>query len=137
MLAGAAPPTANASVVATYDLSCPTSPYGSVHNPQKGPIGDRIAQQLLRYFAPTPAPAPTVTEGPRATSAKVEQLGAGSSRYRVTVDFSGGSAPFAMRATKNCTTCCGGSAPTGKATDGHTLDFDVCSAVEPPYETSP
>ena len=49
-------------------------------------------------------------------------------RYSVTVQFAGGSAPFTMKSTKNCTSCCGGSAPAGKISDGHTLDFDVCSA---------
>ena len=37
-----------ASYVATYDLSVPTSPYGSVHNVEKGPIGERIAAQLMQ-----------------------------------------------------------------------------------------
>ena len=35
-----------------------------------------------------------------------------------------------MKSTKNCTTCCGGSAPTGKASDKHTLDFDVCGGPD-------
>jgi hypothetical protein len=140
----ASPGIENASYVATYDLSCPTSPYGSVHNPQKGPIGVRVASQLVALFggsgsaltqsaltqsvpagsAPAPAAA-AVVEGPHATSAKWVQSGLGAGVFNVTVAFAGGSTPFEMSGTKNCTHCCLGSHPTGKTSDGHTLDFDV------------
>ena len=52
--------------VATYDLSVPTSPYGSVHNTEKGPIGERIARQLIQSFT---RGAAWVSEGPKAIAA--------------------------------------------------------------------
>ena len=119
--------TANASYVATYDLSCPTSPFGSVHNPEKGPIGDRIAAKLVQLRSLVPNAASRVTAGPRALSAAALYAPSLSS-WQVVVQFSGGSSPFFMTGTKNCTTCCGGSAPTGKTNDSHTLDFDVAFA---------
>jgi hypothetical protein len=75
-----------------------------------------------------------VVEGPHAVSATAElvllaaPMGT-TDTYNVSVQFAGGSAPFTMRATKNCTHCCGGSAPTGNDSDGHTLDFDVCGGA--------
>lgn len=118
--AGAAA-TANASIVATYDLSCPTSPYGSVHNVEKGPIGSRIAAQLFKALGDAPH---LVVDGPRAVGARVvgarrraaATAAASSSSFEIAVTFAGGSAPFTARGTKNCTACCGGV---------HTLDFSA------------
>ena len=114
----------NASYVPTYDLSVPTSPYGSVHNVEKGPIGERIATQLMQALAGEPAAAAAaaaaaVFEGPRAISAtavftKLRATTGGV--YTITVEFQGGRAPFGTSGTKNCTSCCAGE---------HTLDFDV------------
>lgn len=84
-----------------------------------------------------------ILEGPRATLATAVPLHVGSgdgdgsmgddgissenqndgflqgSDYNVTVVFSGGSAPFYLKGTRNCTVCCNGS-------DGnHTVDFGV------------
>lgn len=109
----------NASYVATYDLSVPTSPYGSVHNVEKGPIGVRIATQLIAALRGVP-----VLEGPRATSAQAslcKSVAEGVkmwSTFTVTVAFEGGTAPFSAQGTKNCTSCCQGK---------HTLDFDVAA----------
>lgn len=122
--AGGGAITANASYVATYDLSCPTSPFGSVHNPEKGPIGHRIAGKLVQLRALVPNAALRVTAGPRALSAAALFVPSLSS-WQVVVKFSGGSSPFFITGTKNCTGCCGGSAPMGKTSDGHTLDFDI------------
>jgi len=105
-----------ATVVPTYDLSVPTSPYGSVHNVQKGPIGARIATQLTQAFRGDP-----VLEGPRATSAtaRVVTHDQGAQLWEVTVAFEGGSAPFVLAPTKNCTTCCDGG------DQRQTLDFSL------------
>ena len=131
----------NASYVATYDLSCPTSPYGSVHNVEKGPIGERIAAKILQSYRVGGGGGggsdTVVTDGPHAISARVvsesasDTLFDGDGFFELEVQFAGGSAPFTMRATKNCTSCCGGSAPAGKPTDGHTLDFDASGGGAP------
>ena len=47
------------------------------------------------------------------------------------MSFDGGSFPYYIIGTKNCTTCCNGGAPTGKAAAPHTLDFDVTSTPSP------
>ena len=60
--------TTNASVVATYDLSCPTSPWGSVHNPDKAPVGARAAAQLTKLLRLSADSERLVASGPRATS---------------------------------------------------------------------
>ena len=105
-----------ATVVPTYDLSVPTSPYGSVHNTWKNPIGARIATQLRQAFGGSP-----VLEGPRATSAtaRVVAHDQGGQLWEVTVEFEGGSAPFVLAPTKNCTTCCDGG------DQSQTLDFSL------------
>lgn len=110
----------NATAVPTYDKSCPHSPYGSVHNTEKGPIGERVAAQLYQMLRPNQPTIETPLRAVRAT-AKVASNGG----YSVTVSFRGGSSPFVLGGTKNCTTCCDGSAPAGSAADGHTLDFDA------------
>jgi hypothetical protein len=120
-------------VVPTYDFSCQTDnpavmvgencPYGSVHQPDKPAIGKRVALQLYKQLVD---PSTTnVVEGPRAT--RVTAPGrtewgqtAEQGNRTVTVWFSGGSAPFTLAATRNCTTCCDGS-----KNNGHTVDFDA------------
>ena len=61
--------------------------------------------------------------GPRATHVSAPGPAAWSSSSKtVTVSFSGGSAPFSLHGTRNCTTCCD-STKNG----GHTVDFDASS----------
>ena len=138
-----------------YDLSCSDPrgcPYGSVHNVQKGPIGDRVASQLMQHFGGS-GDETMMTAGPHATTATFHDAGSSSGggvggdkfvggeggaataapasgAFDVVVTFDGKGKPFALGATKNCTTCCAGSAPTGKLTDGHTLDFDVSGSLD-------
>jgi hypothetical protein len=118
---------ANATVVPTYDDSCPTSPYGSVHNPSKATVGERVAQQLYQMLRPE---QPHIATPPRVVRATAAARDGG---YDVTVRFRGGSAPFKLHGTKNCTTCCDGAAPGGSATAGHSLDLDASSSTGGPY----
>ena len=134
--------TPNATFVPTYDLSDPSSPYGSVHNPEKGPIGARLAAQLVKALRLVPGADEMVVQGPRATSVRAAPASAAGgpaaapaapvgqmvvegrddatpAGFEVTVAFAGGHAPFVRRGTKNCTTCCDEPART------HTLDFDA------------
>ena len=114
-------------VVPTYDFSCQTDnpavvhgnncPYGSVHQPDKPAIGKRIALQLYKQLL-NPA-TPAVVEGPRATHVTAPPMWTASGQT-VTVSFSGGSPPFALAPTRNCTSCCDGS-----KNRGHTVDFDA------------
>ena len=122
--AGSGGGLANATVVATYDQSCalpaPDCPFGSVHNVQKDVIGARVAAALHKMLAADDA---AVAEGPRATGAtatrKRKQEGAATmgGDWDVSVSFAGGTAPFALAGTKNCTSCC------DAAKNAHTLDF--------------
>jgi len=99
----------SAAIVPSYDLSCPTSPFSSVHIPDKADVGARVALQLRRLMGETSL----VAEGPRATAATAEE---GRSGFEVSVAFSGGSGPFELRGTRNCTSCCDGA---------HSVDMDV------------
>lgn len=104
----------DAAISATYDVSCQEDkshgcPHGNVHNVHKQPIGERLALLVRRLTLKEDV----VAEGPRAVAAHVS--GGGQSSYNVTIDFTGGSAPFYFRATRNCTECCSGA----------TSDFDV------------
>jgi len=99
---------ARSALVATYDQSCNNlafpndCPHGSVHNIHKQLIGTRVAAQLARLLRGEDL----VVEGPRAQAASaVHDAGA----FAVTVHFGGAAAPFALRPTRNCTTCCDGS----------------------------
>jgi hypothetical protein len=115
------------SVVPTYDVSCQAGidggcPYGSVHQPHKREIGRRIGLQLYKHvFAPATS---RVVEGPRATAVTLAASRGGT--HTLVVAFEGGTAPFALRGTRNCTTlpgfCCDGS-----ANGGHTVDVDATS----------
>ena len=113
------------SVVPTYDVSCQAGvsggcPFGSVHQPHKREIGRRIGLQLYKHIvAPETA---LVVEGPRATA--VTLVRSNGTTHTLAVAFEGGTPPFELRGTRNCTTlpgyCCDGS-----ANGGHTVDFDV------------
>lgn len=123
--------------VPTYDLSCAAGidggcPFGSVHQPHKVEVGRRVGLHLGKMLLPPP-PIPAsrrAVQGPTATQIHVvpgsldtavtpgrnnfaEQM---LSTFVVSVSFEGGSAPFALRPTRNCTSCCDGS---------HTVDFDA------------
>ena len=68
-------------------------------------------------------------QGPRALQATAYRADpAGSGVWTLTIAFAGGRAPFRLGGTRNCTTCCYGSAPNGSATAGHTLDLDILQA---------
>merc|ERR1712039_470854 len=61
--------------------------------------------------------ASLVAEGPRATRAVASSEGMTSRQsFTVSVDFVGGSDPFYLKGTRNCTTCCDGV---------HTVDLDA------------
>jgi len=107
-----------ATMSATYDLSCPLSPFGSVHNPDKIDVGARLVLHL-RYLL---LGEKITFEGPRATRVvinSVKMLDAGLADYTITVHFSGGKTPFYLNDTRNCVTCC------DKNLNPHTIDFDV------------
>jgi len=101
----------------TYDQSCnnlefPGScPFGSVHNIHKQHVGERVAAQLFRLMHDKDL----VTEGPRAQKATAARAG-NALGYAVSVQFAGGSLPFYLHPTRNCTGCC------STAVQG---DFDV------------
>merc|ERR1711998_290183 len=99
-----------AGIIATYDLSCPTSPFSSVHIPDKADVGARVALQLRRLLGEHSLTA----EGPRATAARSEPSASGA--FEVSVAFTGGTGPFELRGPRNCTSCCGGA---------HSVDLDV------------
>ena len=127
------------AVVPTYDLSCSAGiaggcPFGSVHQPHKVEIGRRIGLHLDKLLLAPGAGSPSAVQGPVATKVTAappasssslrrhitsEDGDGGSARLRqfaVSVRFSGGSAPFSLRPTRNCTSCCGGA---------HTVDLDA------------
>lgn len=128
------------AIVPTYDLSCSAGfdggcPFGSVHQPHKVEVGRRVGLHLSKMLlpsnpSPTPGPAPArVVQGPTATHIRVSPASSAGvvtgrdatggqrlSSFIVSVSFAGGSAPFTLRPTRNCTTCCDGS---------HTVDFDA------------
>ena len=116
------------SVVPTYDMSCSAGlaggcPFGSVHQPHKATIGARVGQHLLRSGVAGSAAAARVADGPRVTGIKVVSIAAAAAAVglvRLVASFSGGSMPFALKATRNCTSCC--DAARG---NGHTLDLDA------------
>merc|ERR1711924_117708 len=60
------------------------------------------AQQLLRLMRGEKI----VTEGPHARGASVTKR---SNGYSVSVRFVGGSSPFHLQPTRNCTVCCSGA----------------------------
>lgn len=118
----------NASYVPTYDLSCPTSPYGSVHNVEKGPIGKRVADQILLLLDGKGGIDARTATGPRVESATFQKIGTGTGNFEFKLALAGGTAPWGIKGTKNCTTCCSGSEPTGHPSDAHTVDLDVGSS---------
>merc|ERR1711924_545149 len=62
-----------------------------------------------------------ITEGPRAVEATAAPADAG---YRVTVRFAGGSSPFFLHPTRNCTVCCQGERGSGVGAKAQG-DFDA------------
>jgi hypothetical protein len=116
--------TTPCAVVPTYDYSCSAGteggcPYGSVHQPDKPAIGQRLGKQLHAMLVKPPVPAP-MTAAPRATHATAVAGGAGG-EYTISVHFSGGSGPFYLRGTRNCTWCCDKPPHAGFTT----VDFDA------------
>ena len=109
----------NGAVVATYDLSCPHCPFGSVHNTDKAAVGARAAAQLARLLSGGSDGG--VYEGPRASMATAAPAAGGGGGYEVTVGFAGAAPPFALRPTRNCSDCCGtAGADFDASTDGVT-----------------
>ena len=115
------------TLVPTYDMSCQAGldggcPFGSVHQPHKPQIGARVGLQLWKHLVSLPTTE--VLAGPVAQAARIVKRNGNS--YSIQVDFAGGTAPFKLAGTRNCTTvagfCCDGS-----ANNGHTVDFDVSS----------
>ena len=123
--------------VPTYDLSCAAGvdggcPFGSVHQPHKVEVGRRVGLHLGKMLLPAPSSAPRAVQGPAVTHIHVARApttlddkgaagksaigGKRLSSFVVSVSFSGGSPPFSLRPTRNCTSCCDGS---------HTVDFDA------------
>ena len=89
------------AVSATYDLSCPACPFGSVHNTDKASVGARVALQLRKlWFNDTMV----VAEGPRVQSARHDS--SAGSKHRLRLQFIGGSGPFVFKPTRNCTGAC-------------------------------
>ncbi len=98
----------NASIVATYDLSCPFGvqtpqcPLGSVHNINKTVVAARAARDLLAGLQPAAFPpvAPLRV-------ASVAAAPTGRNFWLVTVAFD--AAPLALRPTQFCDACCAGA----------------------------
>ena len=110
------------SVVAvpTYDLSCAENatdgcPHGDVHNVHKQPVGARLAAQIMRMHLRKGG----ATQGPRVAGVSAAPAAGG---FDVTVSFAGGSAPFELKPTRNCTGCCGDDVVLGDVGD-----FDASS----------
>jgi len=110
------------AIVATYDQSCndhdhkESCPFASVHNVHKQEVGKRVAAQLAKLMHGEKL----VTESPRAQKASASPTGNATSGWSVKVQFAGGSQPFSLQPTRNCTQCCEGS--FGTEAQG---DFDV------------
>lgn len=106
------------SVVAvpTYDLSCAENktngcPHGNVHNVHKQPVGARLAAQIMRMHLHRSG----TTQGPRV--AGITTAPTANGRVPVTVNFAGGTAPFVLKPTRNCTGCCGDDVDLGDVGD--------------------
>lgn len=93
------------SITATYDLSCYNCwSHGTVHNPDKSDVGLRVSLQLRHLRGED-----IVFEGPRATSVSMwdQKIGTGVNKnFTIKVTFSGGTKPFYLKGTRNCTACC-------------------------------
>ena len=103
------------SVAVTYDTSCPSCPYGAVHNTHKQTVGERVGRQVLKLTGLGRGHAPLVADGPQAVSGKATAAaaagrGGAAAGYTVTLNFTGEAAPFHFAPTRNCTECCGGDA---------------------------
>eukprot|EP00937_MAST-01D_sp_MAST-1D-sp2_P007763 g7763.t1 len=101
-------PGTPAVAVPTYDLSCAMGktdgcPHGNVHNVHKQPVGARLAAQIAHLHLG----APGTVLGPEMAGVSTRNVAGG---FNVTVNFAGGSEPFALRPTRNCSVCCGDDA---------------------------
>lgn len=99
-----------AALVPTYDQSCndlafpENCPFGSVHNVHKQVVGERIAAQLDHLMHGVDE----VVDGPRAQEISAVKVNSTTVGFSVTVKFAGGTSPFALQPTRNCTDCCEG-----------------------------
>ena len=73
-------------------------PYGSVHNVEKGPIGQRVANKLMALLTGDNI----VSDGPQVKSARMLSHD-GQGKYKIGVRFTGPSLPYILGPTKNCT----------------------------------
>ena len=100
---------ANASILVTYDQSCPAGvktpecPLGSVHNLNKTVVAARAASALLAGMFPSRFPA-----APPPRAASITAAPTGLHFWLVTVAFEA-AGPLALRGTQYCTDCCGGA----------------------------
>ena len=98
---------ANASVIPTYDLSCPFGvvtpecPFGSVHNVNKTIVATRAARTLLTGLEPTLFP---LLAGPVAVSVTAGPTGRGF--WEISISFD--EAQLALKGTQYCVACCSG-----------------------------
>ena len=96
----------NASIIGTYDLSCPFGvktplcPIGSVHNLNKTLVAARAARALLSQMAPAAFPRVAF---PRVVSVTAAPTGHGY--WLVTAVFD--EASLVLRGAQNCEACCG------------------------------
>jgi len=136
---------ANASIIVTYDKSCPFGvktpecPLGSVHNVNKSAVAARAARALLADLQPAafpPAPPPRV--------ASVTAAPTGRGFWLVTVAFDG-PPPLVLRGTQFCDACCDGAVGdfdasadgakwangTAAALEGGAVVFTVAASAKP------
>jgi hypothetical protein len=99
----------NATVVPTYDLSCPYGvktpecPLGSVHNINKTVVAARAARALLSQLNPGAFPPPGAM--PPLVASVSASPGGGTGEWRVAVEFD--AAPLVLLGTQYCVACCG------------------------------
>jgi hypothetical protein len=132
--------SAVATVTPTYDYGCPPGvdvstktaacPFGSVHNVNKRPIGQRVAAQIFKTFAGRGGPAAAAASGaasgaasahqwPGPTLARVQAApaqGAAGSSCTVTLTLRYAEPALSQAPTQNCVACC---------TGGGVGDFDA------------
>jgi hypothetical protein len=134
-----------AEVVPTYDLSCPSCPWGSIHPTHKEAVGSRIASRLSELIAPGERGSHE-PRGPRAVKATASRTPRGNSTT-IHVEFELGPTPASLQLmpTRNCTTCCQSGSDFDVSSDGglrwvagvgpatilnFTLTFDVAIQFE-------
>jgi hypothetical protein len=100
-----------ASVVPTYDLSCPFGvsspqcPWGSVHNIYKAPIGSRLAAAAMKLRFPTGSSSGNGTYPRAALAVAAPVPGSGNFNLTMYVEAST-AAPLALAPTQFCDSCC-------------------------------